>query len=161
MSIETHLLYIDSINRNVQSYPNVNNFYIELDDNFKNIERIELVSMSLPVNSNAIYAQGSLLVQLQPVNLNRVKVSKNSNVVKSAFVVFPKLENASNSFAVVDTPQSIDFPSPQNIMRRFGLGFYKSDGTLYSFGESAGDLTILNNVKALFKIVCKTEVESK
>lgn len=152
-TVTQHYFFIDSSNRNVTRFPNVNQFTVDLD-RFKNIISIELVNIVLPLNAGDIYNQGALIIKLEPPNLNSLTVSKNSSINYSSFVVFPDNPATSNSttFATIAVGQTIEFPSKQTINRQFGMSFYKPDGSLYSFGETGGDLTIAKNIKALFKI---------
>ncbi len=49
--IEQKLIMIDSRDRNIISYPNNNDFIIELDEPINDVSEIELVSANMPINS--------------------------------------------------------------------------------------------------------------
>lgn len=154
----SHLLYVDSKERTA-GYPHVNDFVIDIAERFENVEKIELLSIVLPTNGGDIYQQGSLLVSLTPQNLNRIKMSKMSNLPSVALVLCPSNPPTTGTiFATISERQLVDLNTTMNIQTRFGMTFYTTDGQKYDFGETAGDVTNQKNIKALFKIYCKDEI---
>ena len=60
--VSKHSIIIDSRQRNYTLYPNANEYFIELYENHRNVERLELIAAMLPKNEYNVNSENNLLI---------------------------------------------------------------------------------------------------
>lgn len=127
--VKTHVILIDSLQRDVEQYPSPASYVVDLDLPLKNVVAVNLVY--------AIYERGStsdkhvalLIPELAPSNLS------NSNLYKSAFTVLPVLHTV-NTYSNKQHFESVRiFEAPMARLPRLNIRFLLSNGSLAGIGE--------------------------
>jgi hypothetical protein len=144
-------LHINSSDRNVTAYPSVNSYKIDTDDRFKNIKSIELIAGSIP-NVNSVLLQPYLILKID--GLNHINFS-NKNIVSGFAMMY--LQNTSGTFIQPELGvlqrNVLNFKTPLASLSNINLQILKPDGTLFSFGESAGDVSVTYSTSFTLRIV--------
>jgi hypothetical protein len=157
--IKETFLFLSSYDRNVSSYPQVNSFVCNLDLDLKNIIKIEILNIQLP-NSNNVLDQGILFLSLTNTeDINKTEFALNSALQNKIFIpLFLKDNGVASTFISpeIEYPYNHFYPNKINVMSRLGFSLYTRSGSLFDFGESAGDLAVANQTSLLLKIYSKS-----
>lgn len=131
--------HLNSSDRNVTSYPSVNNYRIESSEVFKNIHSIELVAASV-ANQGSPLNNPYLILKID--GLDHLHFS-NKNVNKGFTTMYLKYTTGPHVLPELGVLQRniLRFKTPLASLGSLTISILKPDGTLFSFGESAGDIT--------------------
>jgi hypothetical protein len=145
-------LHINSSDRNVTAYPSVNSYKIDtLFKNIKNIRSIELIAGSIP-NVNSVLLQPYLILKID--GLNHITFS-NKNINSGFAMMY--LQNTSGAFIQPELGvlqrNVLNFKTPLASLSNINLQILKPDGTLFSFGESAGDVSVTYSTSFTLRII--------
>lgn len=159
MSFEKEEYFIlSSALRNVTSFPQVNSFRNNIPSTLKNVSEIEVVSILLP-KVTALNTQGILFLVLnETLNINKVIIPPTLNtnsVISKAFCPLPLSGATSTNFISADIADSVyrvKLLPAKDISNYFSVQIKDLQGNLFSFGESAGDLTTANQLTLVLKI---------
>lgn len=159
MSFEKEEYFIlSSALRNVTSYPQVNSFRNNIPSTLKNVSEIEIVSVLLP-KVTALNTAGILFLVLnEALNINKVIFPSNlntSSVISRAFCPLPLSGATSTNFISADIADSVyrvKLLPPKDISNYFSVQIKDLQGNLFTFGESAGDLTVANQLTIVLKV---------
>lgn len=148
-----HYVCINSSDRNVTAYPQVNNYRIDFEDTFKNISSIEIVNGTV-ANQASVQANPYLVVRVD--GLNHLNFS-NRNINKGFALFYLKPTTGAHVQPELGVLQRNirTFRTPLASLNSIDISLTKPDGTLFSFGEGAGDVTVPYQNSFVFKIVCK------
>jgi hypothetical protein len=141
--------HINSSERNVTSYPKVNNYKISSEISFRNIVSIEIVAASV-ANQNSVLSNPYLVLKidgLDHINGNRFGKFFSTLYLKNTTGahIQPELDILKNN--------TLFFKTPLASLENFSIQILKPDGTLCDFGEANGDVTTAYSNSFLFKIV--------
>jgi hypothetical protein len=90
---------VSSRDRDTTNYPNVNNYSIQLPQEFRNISQIELIQAIIP-SANNVAAEPYLLLNIS--ELNDVMISSDKNITNS-FAILPLAQPVTpNGFIQID-----------------------------------------------------------
>lgn len=144
-------LHINSSDRNTTAYPSVNSYKIDTEDRFKNIRSIELIAGSIP-NVNSVLLQPYLILKID--GLNHINFS-NKNIISGFAMMY--LQNTSGAFIQPELGvlqrNVLNFKTPLASLSNINLQILKPDGTLFSFGESAGDVSVTYSTSFTLRII--------
>lgn len=150
---ETEISYvcINSSDRAPSLYPKVNNYRIALQDTFKNVSSIEIVSGSVG-NQNSVQTLPYLIIKID--GLDHLTFS-NLNINKGFALLYLKPTSGAHVQPELGCLQRNvrHFKTPLSSLSSFQIQLLKPDGTLFDFGESNGDVTVAYSNSFVFKIV--------
>ena len=144
-------LHLNSSDRNVNSYPSVNNYRIDSDEVFRNVHSIELIAAS-------VANQGSPLnfpyLILKVDGLDHLNFS-NTNVNRGFTVMYLKYTTGPHILPELGVMQRniLKLKNPISSLSSLTVTILKPDGTPFSFGESSGDVTPGFSNSFMFKII--------
>jgi hypothetical protein len=143
-------LHINSSDRNVTAYPSVNSYNIDTEERFKNIKSIELIGCSI-ANQNTVTNNPYLILKID--GLNHLNFS-NLNIASAFAILY--IQNTSGAHVQSElgcNQRSIlYFKNPLASLSKINLQILKPDGTLFSFGESPGDISVAYSNSFMLKI---------
>jgi hypothetical protein len=148
-----HYVCINSSDRNVTSHPHVNQYKIDFEDTFKNISSIEIVNCTV-ANKGSVLDNPYLVLRMD--GLNHLNFSSN-NINKGFALIYLKNTTGSHvqpELGVLQRNVNV-FRTPIATLNSISLSLVKPNGELFSFTESAGDVSAEFQNSFLFKIVCK------
>lgn len=148
-----HYVCINSSDRNVTAYPHVNHYRIDFEDTFKNISSIEIVNGTV-ANQGSVQVNPYLVVRVD--GLNHLNFS-NKNINKGFALFYLKPTTGAHVQPELGVLQRNvrTFRTPLVSLSSLTISLTTPDGELFSFGEGAGDITVVNQNSFVFKIVCK------
>lgn len=132
-------LHVNSSDRNTTSYPSVNSYRIDTEERFKNIKSIELVAASV-ANQNTVLNNPYLILKID--GLNHLNFS-NKNVNTGFALMYLKYTTGAHVQPELGVLQRnvLNFRTPLASLSNINLQIVKPDGSLFSFGETSGDIT--------------------
>jgi hypothetical protein len=144
-------LLINSSDRNVVSYPKVNNYRIDSDENFRNIHSIELVAASV-ANQGSPLNNPYLILKID--GLDHLHFS-NKNVNKGFSTMYLKYTTGPHVQPELGVLQRniLKYKTPLASLSSFTISILKPDGSLFDFGESNGDVTPAYSNSFMLKII--------
>jgi hypothetical protein len=154
-----YYLTVSSKERNVSLYPNVNNYVVHFQKEFKNISSVELIQAIIP-DRNDVINEPYLLLKIE--ELEDVMVS-NDKHISDAFAIL-QLAAPSSSGHFIQLDKRIHentvkyFRIPKASLSKMTIKITDYDGVLFDFLDGSTD-NVNNPVKAyqntfVFKIVC-------
>lgn len=144
-------LHINSSDRNVTSYPSVNSYRISLPDNYRNVHSIELATCSI-ANQGSPLNLPFLVLKID--GLNHIQFSNNS-IDKAFATLYLKNTTAAHIQPELGVLQRnvLQFKTPLASLNYIELSILQPNGTLFSFGETSGDMTTAYSNSFLLKII--------
>lgn len=150
---QIHYICINSSDRDITKDLFVNKYRIDLQDNFKNVTSLEIVSGSV-ANKNSVQNNPYLVLRIE--GLNHLTFSNNN--INNGFALLylkptsglhvqPELGCLQRNIRVFDTPLAN--------LNSIALEFRKPDGTLFSFGDTSGETANDYQNSLVFKIVTR------
>lgn len=132
-------LHINSSDRNTTSYPSVDSYRIDTEERFKNIKSIELVAASV-ANQGSVLNNPYLILKID--GLNHLNFS-NKNVNTGFALMYLKYTTGAHVQPELGVLQRnvLNFRTPLASLSSINLQIVKPDGTLFSFGETSGDIS--------------------
>lgn len=128
-------LVISSKDRDIINYPNSSNFIIDLNDEYKNIKRIELVQAIIP-DKNSVLTEPFLLLNIK--ELQNTMDSNNKAISDSFAMLQMSPPTVSGSFIICDKRIHENvvkyYKTPLARLSRLTITITNSDGDLFSFG---------------------------
>jgi len=153
----THYLSISSKDRDRTVYPNVNNYIIELPNEFKNIYSVELIQAIIPAKNNAD-EEPYLLLNIGEIS--DVVLSNDKNISDSFAILQPNTPIKPAGFMQIDKRIHENtvkyYKTPKANLSRMTIKILDSLGDVFDFGTdtippNAIDETLQNTF--IFKIV--------
>lgn len=130
-------LNIDSRFRDVNTYPKVNSYKIQIPT-IKNVKIVKMISIILP-NKNNVLNEGYLVMKIDEIN----GIQTNDNKGE-AFSILHLKQPTSGGFIMAELGCSLNtatvFKIPTNL-NTLTISFYTPDGTLFDFGEPDGNVS--------------------
>lgn len=141
---------LNSSDRNTSKYPNVNKYRIELNENFKNIHSVEVVSASL-ANKNNIQLLPYVILKIE--GMDHLTFS-NDNIKKGFALLYLKPTTGAHVLPELGVLQRnvLINKTPKASMSNIEVSLVKPDGSDISFGESNGDTSFEFSNSFLLKI---------
>lgn len=153
----THYLSISSKDRDRNVYPNVNNYTIELPNEFKNIYSVELIQAIIPATNNA-EEEPYLLLNIGEIS--DVVLSNDKNISDSFAILQPNTPIKPGGFMQIDKRIHENtvkyYKTPKANLSRMTIKILDSLGDVFNFGTdtippNTIDKTLQNTF--IFKIV--------
>lgn len=143
--------HVNSSDRNTTSYPSVNNYRIVSDETFKNIHSIELVAASI-ANQGSPLNNPYLILKID--GLDHLHFS-NKNVNKGFATMYLKSTTGAHVQPELGVLQRniLIFKTPLASLNNVDISIVSPNGTLFAFGEGAGDTTVAFSNSFLLKII--------
>jgi len=147
-------LHVSSIDRNIDSYPHVNNYRITFEDTFKNVKSVKMIGATI-ANQNDILDNPSIIVQIDEIN----HLNFSSNNINKGFAVLP-LKGPSRTTDGFIVPEMscnlnsfVELRTPIAKLNTFTLSITGIDGQDIDFGDPSGSLLKKYQNTFLFRIV--------
>lgn len=153
----THYLSISSKDRDRSVFPNVNNYIIELPNEFKNIYSVELIQAIIPAKNNAD-EEPYLLLNISEIN--DVVLSNDKNISDSFAILQPNSPIKPGGFMQIDKRIHENtvkyYKTPKANLSKMTVKILDSLGDVFNFGTdtvppNAMDKTLQNTF--IFKII--------
>ncbi len=139
---------VSSKDRDVSIFPKSNRYTIQLQKEYKNIVRIELIQAVIP-DQNSVLLEPYLLLQIDELDSF---ISSNDNNISKAFSII-QLSIPASSGAFVNVNKSdyenviLEYKTPRASLSRLSIRICDSDGLPFEFG---GDSTLTKAYQNLF-----------
>lgn len=149
---------INSSDRNVTSYPKVNEYKIDFEDTFKNVTSIEIVNATV-ANKASVLSNPYLVVRVE--GLNHLNFS-NNNINKGFALLYLKNTTGAHvqpELGVLQRNTRV-FRTPLATLNSLRVSIVTPDGVLFDFGEADGNIATEFQNSFVFKIVT-TEISRK
>lgn len=153
---KNHFLVVSSKDRNVTSYPSSSNFVINLNNQFKSIQRIELLHATIP-DKGSVQNQPYLVLNIKELQTNTLQ-SNDTTIQKSFALLHPTIPVASNTFMQIDSKlfemSYLEYTvTPRANLAKMSIQILNPSGSVFSFG---GDGTLDTDYQCtfVFKITC-------
>ena len=134
----THYLAISSKNRNVNQYPNVNRYTINLRTEYKNISKIELIQSILPAK-NDVDKEPYLLLSIDEIE--EVVHSNDVNIANSFAILQLSKPITTDGFIIMDKKIHENtvkyFKTPKANLSKMTITISDSDGVPFNFGTDS------------------------
>ncbi|AGE49106.1 hypothetical protein ATCVBr0604L_273L [Acanthocystis turfacea Chlorella virus Br0604L] len=141
--LTTHVISVDSANRNGSSYPNAGFYQIDLPQRYRNIWSAQLLNISLP---ELVPAQKNIFLAID--QLSMIDSTAAAGGVKFALAKIPLSVAVGNTFFVDSLTSSfmeIPLQNPVATMDKFNISFKDSNGNV---------LTMANNHSFQIQLKC-------
>lgn len=150
---EIHYVCINSSDRDTSKYPKVNSYRIDLQDTFKNIHSIEIVSGSV-ANQNSVQSFPYLIIKFD--GMDHLTFS-NNNINKGFALLYLKPTTGAHVQPELGCLQRNVriFKTPIASLASITIQYFKPDGTLFDFGEANGDVSVTYQNSLVLKITTK------
>jgi hypothetical protein len=152
-------LHLNSSDRNVTSYPSVNNYRIDSDEVFKNIHSIELIAASV-ANQNSVLNNPYLILKIDGLDHLNFSNRNTNRGFATLYLKYTTGAHVQSEFSPIQR-SVLKFKHPLASLSSITLSILKPDGTLFSFGESAADVTVAYSNSFMLKIVTLEKSRSK
>ena len=147
-----NFLSINSIDRDFTLYPSPNSYTIYLDQEYRNVQSIELIDASIP-DKNDPGQEPYLLLQVDQISNT---IHSLNTPVQKAFAILKMTPQIPDYFMQLDNTPWEKMPKiyrqPLASLNKMTLSIRKSDGTLFDFGETSTTAGAFQN-SFTFKIV--------
>jgi len=153
----THYLSISSKDRDRNIYPNVNNYTIELPNEFKNIYSVELIQAIIPATNDAD-EEPYLLLNISEIS--DVVLSNDKNISDSFAILQPTIPTKAGGFMQIDKRIHENtvkyYKTPKANLSRMSIRILDSLGDVFDFGTDTSIPNIMNKTLQntfIFKII--------
>lgn len=141
-------LTISSKDRDISQYPKSSQFVIDLNDDFKNISSIELITAIIP-DKNNVANEPYLLLNVK--ELDTLNISNNKQISESFAMLQLATPTVPGTFIQIDKRTFentiLDYHTPKAKLSRMSISITDVDGNLFNFG---GDNTYTKNYQCTF-----------
>ena len=153
--LDSKLIFIDSRDRDEETYPSASKFTINLEEAYQNIVAIGIVFANVPVPDTNTNQYVCLNIKAGGTELN--KINSPSSVVQNSFAVLPLNVTGSGFNLSINRGDSSDqdeytyfFNTPLKELSSLSITFHTRDGKddLYDFGTEA--FNILFRIQSSF-----------
>lgn len=144
-------LHVSSAERDPLRFPDVNNYTVYFDREFKNVKSIELIQSIIPA-TNSVANEPFLVLKINEVE--HTMYSKNA-LIDGSFAIL-QMATPVNGWVQIrkDIHEIVvkNYITPLSSLTKFSIGIYKKDNTLFDFGTDTDpiDLDLQNHF--VFKI---------
>lgn len=151
---EVHYLVISSADRNILSYPKSNYFVMDLQQEYRNIQSVELIQAIIP-DKNSVTAEPYLLLRID--ELSRTMHSLNGPISDSFAILQPAPPTTSGGFIQLDKRIAenviLYYRTPKASLSKVTVSINNYLGVPFEFG---GDGTTDKDYQITFviKLVC-------
>ena len=153
----THYLSISSKDRDRTIYPSVNNYTIELPNEFKNIYSVELIQAIIPATNN-VEDEPYLLLNIGEIS--DVVLSNDKNISDSFAILQPNTPIKSGGFMQIDKRIHENtvkyYKTPKANLSRMTIKILDSLGDVFYFGDDTTPPNVINKTLQntfIFKII--------
>jgi hypothetical protein len=149
---------VNSSDRDTSKYPKVNSYRIDLNDTFKNITSIEIISGSV-ANKNSVQNFPYLIVKLDSLDHSTFS---NVNVNKGFALLYLKATSGAHVNPELGCLQRNVFlpKTPIASLKSISIKLLKPDGTLFDFGEASANTDVEFSNSFVFKIITREKNRS-
>ena len=151
---QVHYLSISSKDRDINTYPNVNNYTIYLSNEYRNISTVELVQAIIPAKNN-VEAEPYLLLNIEEIQ--ETVSSLDKNISKSFAILQLTSPTTTGGFIQIDKrihENTIKyFQIPKASLSKMSINICDSDGNLFDFEGDSNTFTKGYQNTFIFKIV--------
>jgi hypothetical protein len=128
-------LHVSSSDRDLISYPNVNNYSITLRNHYKNITNIELISVTIP---NVVTTEPFVVLNID--ELDGAVCSVNP-VIDDAFAIIPLFATTSSWVHLNCNNELIEkiYLTPKSSINKMTIKLFTKGGALFDFGSGNAD----------------------
>lgn len=143
-------LHINSSDRDIIANPSVNSYRIDTGERFKNIKSIEVIGCSI-ANQGSVLSNPYLILKIN--GLNHL-IFSNLNVTSAFAILYLKYTTGAHVQPELGCTQRsiLNFKTPLASLGNITLSILKPDGTLFSFGETSGDISVAYSNSFMLKI---------
>ena len=139
---------ISSKDRDLSTFPKSNRYNINLDQEYKNVVRIELIQAIIP-DKNSVLLEPYILLQID--ELDNFIASKDNNISNSFSILHLTPPAVSGSFINVNKAEyeniTLEYKTPRASLNKFTIRLCDASGTPFEFG---GDSTLDKAYQNLF-----------
>lgn len=155
-----YYLTVSSKDRDVDQYPNESSYVQNFQQEFKNIQSIELIQAIIP-DKNNVTSEPYLLLKIE--ELEDVMVSVDRNISDSFAILQLCTPTITGSFIQIDKRIHENvikyFKTPKSTLARMTIKVTDSDGNPFDFGGASSLSKQFQNI-FIFKIVCMEKKRS-
>lgn len=147
-----HYLTISSKDRDISAYPSTSQFVLNLDQEFKNISRVELIQAIIP-DKNSVTSEPYLLLNIKELENT---IESNNKEISEAFTIL-QLNQAIVPGAFIQLMTQIhehvilNYKTPKANVSKLTISITDADGSIFDFGGS-GSISKEYQVLFVFKI---------
>lgn len=157
-----HYLVISSKDRNLEVYPSVSNYKIELPETYYDIKSIDLIQSIIP-DKNSVTLEPYLLLKIDEID--DVMNASNTNIAKSFAMLQMTSPVVSGGFINIDKKiheQVLKiYKTPKASLSTMTISIRDCDGNIFSFGTGGNTLEKNCQNTLVFRIVTIDKDRSK
>lgn len=124
----THVIYVDSENRDKTLYPVASSYTVFLTNPIRNIKRVELVSAMLPDVATSQYVTLDITELRTPFHQSATDKASNCSAINGAFALVPIKVSATTDFYSQNYMISVEYPSRIDLVDKLTINWYSPDG---------------------------------